>query len=246
METRHYQTIARDAHRGLSLIGTFVSPYFPTVASTRNRHPIRNIHLFLDYMDFLVVELLIVAGVPKIAVTLSDSSTHAFNSTPVLPMTFADIAANGLNPTIAAAIATYASANSITVGLIEWGVSSTGPQFAVSNPIRALSTAYQVMGNTLVIGSIEQDASLSLSGGTKSTITLQYADDSGFTTNVKTASVGVNGNTGTLTLGLNTVGAGGGNVVGFIPASKYYKFVPANSTGTSTNTVLNVQEVTIS
>lgn len=245
------QTLGRDGHRFPCLLGLstsvqagIASPYFQRIYE--GEAPGRDIRIISTIMDFLVAEILIIGGLPNIAVGLYDSSTHAFNSTQVLPMTAADIATNSLNATIAAAIATYAAANSITVGAIEWGVSSTGVSFATSYPTRAVNTAYQVTGNTLVVSSIEIDATLSLTSGAKGTVTLKYADDSGITTNVKTASVGVNGNTGTLTIGLNTVGAGGGNVMGFVPAGKYYKFVTTNTTGTPTYTVLSTQETAIS
>lgn len=79
----------------------------------------RDIIISVSMNDFLIVQLLIIGGIPNIAVSLSDSSTHAYNSTQILPMTWTDVAANGLSSTINAAIATYAAANSITVGLIE-------------------------------------------------------------------------------------------------------------------------------
>lgn len=71
-------------------------------------------------MDFDIVELLIAGGVPEIAVALYDSSTIAFDSIQILPMTQADIKANGMDATILAAINTYATTNSITVGTLSW------------------------------------------------------------------------------------------------------------------------------
>lgn len=116
----------------------------------------------------------------------------------------------------------------------------------VSNPTRALSTAYQpsTTSPTLVIMSVEQDDSLSLTGGTKSNVALLASSTSAFTTS-NLDSEAVNGNTGTLTIGLNTIAAGGGVVVGVVPAGFWYKAVPTNTTGTATFTVLGTTEVSM-
>lgn len=150
-------------------------------------------------------------------------------------------------PFITSAISTYATGEGNTVASVVSQASMNAVVHSFSNPTRVVNTAYQpsTTADTLVIGSVEIDATLSLSGGTKGTVTLQYADDSGFTTNVKTAGIGVNGNTGTLTIGLNTVGAGGGPIAGVVPKSKYYRYLTASSTGTATFTVLSTQEVSL-
>lgn len=105
-----------------------LSPYFQT-KDTRKVGTGRNIRLFLEIMDFDIVELLIVAGTPEIAVALYDSSTSAFDSIQILPMTQADIKANGMYATIIAAINTYATNNSIIVGAVPsfGGVPAVGP-----------------------------------------------------------------------------------------------------------------------
>lgn len=141
----------------------------------------------------------------------------------------------------------YATAHSysITEADILWPSGGMQPARVVSNPSLAVNTARQASTtrDALVIASVEIDAALSLSGGAKGTVSLQYADNNTFTTNLKTASVGVNGNTGTLTIGLNTTQAGGGVVVGIVPAGKYYRLFTTNTTGTPTFGTPAIQEV---
>lgn len=110
---QRFQTTARQGLGVLRLNGLIPSPY---TAELNGIGSFRNIHLFLEIMDFDIVELLISAGTPEIAVALYDSSTGAFNSIQLLPMTQADIKANGMYATIVAAINTYATNNAITVG----------------------------------------------------------------------------------------------------------------------------------
>lgn len=144
-----------------------------------------------------------------------------------------------------AAVNAYATAQGYTLtnGII-WYLGATNPARVVNTPTRALSTAYQASAtqDSLVFMSVEIDAALSLSGGAKGTCTLEVSPTSGFSTVVNDSET-INGNTGTLTIGLNTVGAGGGAMVAFVPAGYYYKAVTANTTGTPTFTVLGTTEV---
>lgn len=114
-----------------------------------------------------------------------------------------------------------------------------------NNPTRSLNTAFQISSSqdASVSYSVDISASLSLSGGQTGTVTLQYADDSGFTTNVKTVTQASNGNSGTLTIGLGLTQLGTAALSGMIPASKYVKIVTANTSGTPTFTYRNAQEV---
>lgn len=116
-----------------------------------------------------------------------------------------------------------------------------------NSPSLAINTARQASTtrDALVVASVEIDAALSLVTGAKGTVTLQYADNSAFTLGVKTASIGVNGNTGSLSLGINTVGSGSGPVVGIIPAGKWYRLATANVTGTPTYGTPVIQEILI-
>lgn len=114
-----------------------------------------------------------------------------------------------------------------------------------ANPSRSLDTAFQISA-TRDVGvnySITIASSLSLTTGQLGSVELRYADDSAFTTNVVTLSTASNGNTGTLTIGLNTVQTAGAVVSGIIPSGKYVKLVSVDTTGTPTQTIVRAQEV---
>lgn len=114
-----------------------------------------------------------------------------------------------------------------------------------SNPSLAVNTARQASTtrDTFVSATVDITASLSLTTGQKGTVTLQYADDSGFTTNLKTAQGSSNGNTGTLAIGLNLGQVVSAAVSGIIPAGKYYRLLTAQNTGTPTFGTPAIQEV---
>jgi secreted Zn-dependent insulinase-like peptidase len=114
-----------------------------------------------------------------------------------------------------------------------------------NNPSRSLNTAFQISTtqDALVSYAVDISASLSLSGGQTGTVNLQYADDSGFTTNVKTVQSAANGNTGTLTVGLNLTQLGTATVSGMVPAGKYVRVAAVNTAGTPTFTFKTSQEV---
>lgn len=116
---------------------------------------------------------------------------------------------------------------------------------AFSSPTRAVNTAYQssTTRDTDVRASVDITTTLSLTGGTTGKVTLQYADDSGFTTNVVTVQQYTNSNTGTLTIGLNTSQIGTADLSGIIPAGKYYRLATTNTTGTPTFGTPVVSEV---
>lgn len=114
-----------------------------------------------------------------------------------------------------------------------------------ANPSRTLNSSYQISAtrDAMVSYAVNIAAALSLSGGQTGTVTLQYADDSGFTTNVVSVNSATNGNTGTLTIGLGLTQTGTAGVSGIIPAGKYVKLVTANTAGTPTFSYLSGQEV---
>lgn len=110
---------------------------------------------------------------------------------------------------------------------------------------RSLNSAFQISStkSARVSYSVDVATTLNLSGGAAGTVTLQYADDSGFTTNVVTVQGATSGNTGTLTLGLALTQTTSATLAGFIPAGKYVRLATANTTGTPTFTFRNGQEV---
>jgi hypothetical protein len=91
---------------------------------------------------------------------------------------------------------------------------------------------------------VDITATLSVSGGQNGKVTLQYADDSGFTTNVVSVQETANGNTGTLTGSLSMVQTATGAVTGVVPAGKYVRLLTTNVTGTPSYTFRWSQEVT--
>lgn len=203
-----------------------------------------NILTLMTNVNAIVATLVNDFGGDLFAEILFYDASNAYLQEVTIPLAISDVVSLGLNAATAAGITIAASANSYTVLGIFWGSASTIAK-TFTYPTLAVNTARQVTSDTMVIASVEIDASLSLTTGAKGSVTLQYADDSAFTTNVQSAGVGVNGNTGTLVIGLNTVGAGGGNVVGIIPATKYYRLHTTNITGTPTYGTPSIQEVTL-
>lgn len=123
---------------------------------------------------------------------------------------------------------------------------SSGTTMAFATPTRGLNgTAFQVDASRAAFVSYTVDVActLSLTGGQTGTVTLQYADDSAFTTNVTTVQSSVSGNTGTLTVGLSLTQTTTASLTGLIPAGKYVKILTANTAGTPVFTYRSAQEV---
>lgn len=238
--------VTKSPFRARAQIGA-LSPYFRRSTSQEigNR---QEYSLILVYMavNRAVVQTYFDGGYPNwFAITyFLDGSTGAVDAS--YGITFSIAGVNSWNDIVAAAeiaVNNYATAQGYTLSAgIIW---PPGMGRTFTYPTLAVNTARQVTSDTLVVASVEIDATLSLTTGAKGTVTLEYADDSAFTTNVKIAGIGVNGNTGTLVIGLNTVGAGGGAVAGVIPASKYYRLLTTNVTGTPTYGTPSIQEVTL-
>lgn len=131
-------------------------------------------------------------------------------------------------------------------GNMTWTVPS-GVANSFANPTLTLNSAAQISTtrDADVSYSVDISCSMSLTGGQSGTAILEYADDSSFTTNVKTVSRGTNANSGTLTIGLALVQVGTANLAGIIPAGKYRRVRTVNNTGTPTFTAQNAQEVLI-
>lgn len=123
------------------------------------------------------------------------------------------------------------------------GIPNVTPSY--TNPTRSLNSAFQISStrNARVSYAVQIAANLSLSGGQMGTVVLEYADDSGITTNVVTVQTLANGNTGTLTIGLNTVQTVIISLSGDIPAGKYVRIRTVNTTGSPTFTFVSAQEV---
>lgn len=144
------------------------------------------------------------------------------------------------------AILNYASgaSYSITASDIQWGTLGNSAR-SFTFPTRSLNSAFQVSVNrdSVVTYAVDVAATLSLTSGQAGTVTLEYGDDSGITTNVKTVQTAVNGNTGILAIGLNLVQTTTVTVTGMVPAGKYVRIRTTNTTGTPTFTYRTAQEV---
>jgi hypothetical protein len=152
--------------------------------------------------------------------------------------------ASTIQAATAAALQTQATLDQVgTLDEFIWPDFPMAHSFA--NPSRSLDSAFQISTtrDAAVYYSVSVASTLSLTAGQLGSVELRYADDSGFTTNVVTASVSTNGNTGTLTVGLNTVQTSGVIVAGIVPAGKYVKLVSVDTTGTPTQTIVRSQEV---
>lgn len=106
-------------------------------------------------MDILVLEMYVVSGIPEIIISLYNSSTGVFDSTQILPMAWADVKANGLMATVVAAINTYATSNSFTVGQLRWFGAGTptglgsAPQATIGSAVTTLATNYNLATGVL-------------------------------------------------------------------------------------------------
>lgn len=116
---------------------------------------------------------------------------------------------------------------------------------SVATATRSLNSCFQVSSTTdaLVTYSVDIATTLSLAGGQTGTVFLEYSDNSGCSTNTKEISRSVNGNTGTLTVGLNITQNVTGTLSGFVPAGKWVQLRTVNTTGSPTFTYRSQQEV---
>lgn len=147
-------------------------------------------------------------------------------------------------------ILTYASNHSysMTAADIIWlGLSDVNGIRSFTTPSRTINTAFQISTtrDAMAFYSVSIPTNLSLSGGENGAVVLEYADDSGISTNVVTVGTVRNGNTGTLTLGLNTLASMGCQVSGMIPAGKYVRLRPVDTTGSPVQAFVSAQEVLI-
>lgn len=252
METRHRQTIVPHAHGVLRLsVSDVLSPYFQ-LTDTRRVGTGRDTKLSLKTMNRIgIIEGYQTDGNDMDVLVSSWDDTTPFAGHGTDAIFFALGGATdpavilGLAKTAANA---FATTNSFTFSALKavWEGASI-PAMVFSNPSLAVNTARQPSTTvaTLVNASVDITANLTLTTGQKGTVTLQYADDSGFTTNVKTAHVGTNGNTGTLAIGLSLGQTVTAALSGVIPAGKYYRLLTTQNTGTPTFGTPAIQEVSL-
>lgn len=185
------------------------------------------------------------AGNVNVYINFKDSTdVNSFTGTITIPTSTSDTLSS-IDASVPAVLAVYCDDFEMPYpDKILW---LTRPEPVFSSPSLAVNTARQVPADRVVFVSAAVDitASLSLAGGQTGRVTLQYADNSGFSTNVVTVNPAVNGNTGTLTVGLGLTQVGTATVCGFIPAEKYYRLLTTNVTGTPTYGTPNIQETII-
>lgn len=138
-----------------------------------------------------------------------------------------------------------------TLGSQNWLRLATTNQLGASKsfsyPTRALNTAFQPSASrdASVAYSIDVACTLSLSGGQTGTVFLEICSNSSFSSGVQEICRFVNGNTGTLTVGLNITQDVTSVLSGFVPAGYYARIRTANTSGTPTFAFRSGQETLI-
>lgn len=109
------------------------------------------------------------------------------------------------------------------------------------NPARSLNSAFQISAtrDAAVVYTVDISVTSLLLAGASGRVYLEYADDSGFTTNVVTVNSSPNATGGVL----NVTNLGSGNVSGWIPAGKYARIRTQNVASTPTFLFQGSQEV---
>lgn len=161
-----------------------------------------------------------------------------------LPATSQEITAAIKNDLVALAFSSYGQVISYDYAIVEQlGTELIAKSF--SNPSLAVNTSRQpsTTRDTMVNASVDITSTISLTTGQNGKVALQYADNTGFTTNVVTVQSATNGNTGSLTIGLNLSQVYTAALTGIVPAGKYYRLVTTNITGTPTYGTPVIQEV---
>lgn len=137
--------------------------------------------------------------------------------------------------------ATYNS----STGVLNIPIYGSGASRSFANPSRSLNSSFQISStrDCLVSYSVDISTSATLLGGQTGTVFLEYADDSGFTTNVVEVGRTVNGNTVSLAIAITVTQNVTGTLSGVIPAGKYVRIRTDNTTGSPSFTFRKAQEV---
>lgn len=252
----------RTEHQGLGVLPLFglgsqtgiLSPYFQTT-ETRRRRPSRDIRLFLLIMAKKAIisgfinqvngDSVICNPVVNYYDTATDLSVEINTALSIL-ISDGNTAEEFYSSAVAAALS-YGNSQGygLTAQDIYWAAGSPLLSRSFANPSRSLNSAFQI--STTRDASVSYSArianALSLAGGAAGDVILEYADNSGMSTNVVEVSRFGNSNTGTLVVGLALNDAIAGVVSGVIPAGKYVRLRTSNTTGTPTYTYLRAQEV---
>lgn len=231
------------------------SPYFglPMLAVTGPTSDMGRITLILKnmivYCSSLVIDTVnssdssivynYALTVPAISVAnASDNATIA------LPATSTEII-QGIQAKIIADLFTAFSVTVTSSDIVFEDLTYISIPRSFSNPSLAVNTSRQpsTTRDTMVNASIDITSTISLTTGQTGKVALQYADNTGFTTNVVNVQSATNGNTGSLTIGLNLSQVYTAALTGIVPANKFYRLVTTNVTGTPTYGTPVIQEV---
>jgi len=140
-----------------------------------------------------------------------------------------------LNKPALAAVATSGSYNDLT----------NKPTRSFGNPARSLNTCFQVSStrDAFVSYSVDIATSLSLTAGQQGTVYLRTYTNNTCTTGTQEQARFVNGQTGTLTIGLALTQNVTGTLSAMIQGGSWVQIVSENNTGTPTFTMRSTQEV---
>lgn len=246
---------ARDGHRVLSLsvsstAGDVLSPYFQrsSLQKVGTDRDIRFISIYMASMCYLKNPFYNNETNTGVNIIYDIESPDFGNGQLLAAITL---------PASPQQIATQVKQAMVDFALANWSVTITPDEVlaaqgtnpatipSFTNPTRSLNSAFQIstIRDAQVGYTVDIAATLSLTTGQTGTVTLKYADDSGFTTNVQTVQSSVNGNGGTLAIGLGLTQTATASLNGMIPAGKYVKLVTANTVGSPTFTFRAAQEV---
>jgi len=119
------------------------------------------------------------------------------------------------------------------------------PTRSFSYTTRSLNTCFQLSStrDAFVTYAVDIGTTLSLSGGSAGTVYLRTYTNSSCSTGAQELARFVNGNTGTLTVGLSISQNVTGTLTGMVPSGAWVQLVTENTTGTPTFTARPGQEV---
>lgn len=250
---RRTQTKAHDAHRGLSLRGSVVSPYMQMtdVSMTAPRRNIPRNHSMKAYLDNFIVTA---GGTSYAAVTfVDDNNSNAFVGSQFIASDFsADTSSETIFTQAKIDILAYAAAQG-------YGTTSVFGMFATTNGSGArVDSALSISlvtgtGATGTQVSATKDTWVTVTGSVSTTATIGGASSGHIfvevaPTNSATAGDWVekgrvgNSQTITLAIALNSVQVTEGSVIAFVPAGYYIKARSAG-TGTFTNTLIGARQI---
>lgn len=154
---------------------------------------------------------------------------------------------NGTNGTNGQSAYEIAVANGFVGTEAQWlaSLQASVPARSFAYQTRSLNNCFQVSGtrDAMVSYSVDIATSLSLTTGQQGTVYLRIYSDSGCSTGTQELTRFVNGQTGTLTIGLALTQNVTGTLTGIVPAGAYVQLVTQNNTGTPTFTARPGQEV---